>query len=291
VVIPPEIGEIMRELNAREITQTVARLFYEANYYLTDDVLAAIKEAAQTEESPAGKEVLEQIIKNADMAAKEQIPLCQDCGSAVVFLELGQDVHIVGGDLNTAINEGVKQAYNEGYLRKSMVNKPFSARVNTKDNTPAVIYTDIVPGDRLKITVIPKGAGAENMSRLSMLTPAAGRQGIIDQVVKVVDEAGSNPCPPIIVGVGIGGTAERTLLLAKKALLRKVGEHNPDPEVAELEKELLEKINRLGIGPMGYGGRITALAVNVEVFPTHLASLPVAVNLNCHGSRHKEAVI
>jgi fumarate hydratase subunit alpha len=281
----------MREINAREITKTVARLFYEANYYLTDDVLAAIKEAAQTEESPAGKEVLEQIIKNADMAAKEQIPLCQDCGSAVVFLELGQDVHIVGGDLNTAINEGVKQAYNEGYLRKSMVNKPFSARVNTKDNTPAVIYTDIVPGDRLKITVIPKGAGAENMSRLIMLTPAAGRQGIIDQVVKAVDEAGSNPCPPIIVGVGIGGTAERTLLLAKKSLLRKVGEHNPDPEVAELEKELLEKINRLGIGPMGYGGRITALAVNVEVFPTHLASLPVAVNLNCHGSRHKEAVI
>ncbi len=209
----------------------------------------------------------------------------------MVFIELGQDVHIVGGDLNTAINEGVKQAYNEGYLRKSMVNKPFSARVNTKDNTPAIIYTDIVPGDKLKITVVPKGGGAENMSRLGMLTPAAGRQGIVDLVVKAVDEAGSNPCPPVIVGVGIGGTAERTLLLAKKALLRKVGEHNPDPEVAELEKELLEKINGLGIGPMGYGGRTTALAVNVEVFPAHLASLPVAVNLNCHSSRHKEAVI
>jgi len=281
----------MREINAQEITRTVTRLFMEANYYLTDDVLDAIKKAAQTEESPVAKEVLEQIIKNADIAAKEQIPLCQDCGAAVVFIEIGQDLHVTGGDLNTAINEGVKQSYSEGYLRKSMVNKPFSARINTKDNTPAIIYTDIVAGDKLKITVVPKGGGAENMSKLGMLTPAAGRQGIVDFVVKAVDEAGSNPCPPIIVGVGIGGTAERTLLLAKKALLRKVGENNSDPEVATLEKELLEKINALGIGPMGYGGRVTALAVNVEVFPAHLASLPVAVNINCHSSRHKEAII
>ena len=281
----------MREIDAREITKTVASLFCEANYYLTEDVLAAIKKAAVTEESPVAKEVLDQIIKNADIAAREQIPLCQDCGAAVVFIEIGQDVHITGGDFNTAINEGVRQAYDEGYLRKSMVNQPFSARVNTKDNTPAIIYTDIVPGDKIKITVAPKGGGAENMSRLGMLTPAAGRAGILDLVVKAVDEAGSNPCPPVIVGVGIGGTAERTLLLAKKALLRKVGEHNPDPELAELEKELLEKINGLGIGPMGYGGRTTALAVNVEVFPAHLASLPVAVNFNCHSSRHKEAVI
>ena len=281
----------MREINAQEITRTVTRLFIEANYYLTDDILDAIKKAVQTEESPVAKEVLEQIIKNANIAAKEQIPLCQDCGAAVVFIEIGQDLHVTGGDLNTAINEGVKQSYREGYLRKSMVNKPFSASINTKDNTPAIIYTDIVAGDKLKITVVPKGGGAENMSKLGMLTPAAGRQGIVDFVVKAVDEAGSNPCPPIIVGVGIGGTAERTLLLAKKALLRKVGENNSDPEVATLEKELLEKINALGIGPMGYGGRVTALAVNVEVFPAHLASLPVAVNINCHSSRHKEAII
>ncbi|MDP2916683.1 MAG: fumarate hydratase [Dehalococcoidia bacterium] len=281
----------MREIDAREITRTVARLFCEANFYLTDDVLEALKKARETEESPVAKEVLEQILQNADIAAKEQIPLCQDCGAAVVFVELGQEVHITGGDMVTAINEGVKQAYNEGYLRKSMVKQPFSARVNTKDNTPAIIYTDIVPGDKVKITVVPKGGGAENMSRLGMLTPAAGRKGVIDLVLDAVDKAGSNPCPPIIVGVGIGGTAEKTLQLAKKSLLRKVGEHNPDPEVAELERELLEKVNNLGIGPMGYGGRTTALAVNVEVFPAHIASMPVAVNLNCHSSRHKEAVL
>ena len=192
--------------------------------------------------------------------------------------------------MSAAINEGVRQAYEKGYLRKSMVTQPFSGRVNTNDNTPAIIYTEIVPGDKLKITAVPKGGGAENMSRLVMLTPAAGRKGIIDNVLKAVDEAGSNPCPPVIVGVGIGGTAEKTMILAKKALLRKVGEHNIDPEVAELEKELLQKINGLGIGPMGYGGRTTALAVNVEVFPSHIASMPLAINLNCHSSRHKEAI-
>ena len=281
----------MREIDAREISATVARLFCEANFYLTDDVLSAIWKAALSEESPVAKEVLEKIIENADIAAREKIPLCQDCGAAVVFLEIGQDVHVNGGDVNGAVNEGVKQAYAAGYLRKSMVYRPFSSRTNTKDNTPALIYTEIVPGDKIKITVAPKGGGAENMSRLGMLTPAAGRAGIVDLVVRTVEEAGSNPCPPVIVGVGIGGTAERTLLLAKKALLRRVGEHNPDPEVAGLEKELLERINGLGIGPMGYGGRTTALAVNVEVFPAHLASLPVAVNFNCHSSRHKEAVI
>jgi fumarate hydratase subunit alpha len=281
----------MRDVDAKEITKTVTHLFLEANFYLTDDVLESLKKAKDTEESPVGKEVLEQLIKNADIAAKEQIPLCQDCGTAVIFLELGQEVHIVGGDLVAAINQGVSQAYDQGYLRKSMVKQPFSSRVNTKDNTPAIIYTDVVPGDKLKIIAIPKGGGAENMSRLVMLTPAAGRQGIIDNVLKAVDEAGSNPCPPIIVGVGIGGTAEKTLMLAKRALLRKIGEHNADTEVAELEKELLQKINNLGIGPMGYGGRITALAVNVEVFPSHIASMPMAVNINCHSSRHKEAVI
>jgi fumarate hydratase subunit alpha len=281
----------VRDIDAKEVTKTVTRLFLEANYYLPDDVLEALKKAGETEESPLEKEVLAQLVKNADIAFKEQIALCQDCGTAVVFLELGQEVHVVGGDLTNAINEGVRQAYETGYLRKSMVRQPFSVRINTKDNTPAIIYTEIVPGDKLKITAVPKGGGAENMSRLIMLTPSAGRQGIIDNVLKAVDEAGSNPCPPIIVGVGIGGTAEKTMMLAKKALLRKVGEHSADPEVADLEKELLEKINRLGIGPMGYGGRTTALAVNIEVFPAHIAGMPLAVNLNCHSARHKEAVI
>ena len=281
----------MRDIDAKVVIATVTRLFLEANYYLTDDVLDALKKAKKNEESPLGKEVLTRVIKNADIAAKDQLALCQDCGTAVVFLELGQEVHIIGGDLVTAINEGVRQSYEKGFLRKSMVNRPFSSRVNTQDNTPAIIFTDIVPGDKLKIIVMPKGGGAENMSRLVMLTPSAGRQGVIDNVVKAVDEAGSNPCPPVIVGVGIGGTAEKTMMLAKKALLRKVGEHNCEVEVAELEMELLQKINALGIGPMGYGGRTTALAVNVEVFPAHIASLPLAINITCHSSRHKEAII
>ena len=281
----------MRDIEAKEITQTVSRLFQEACYKLPDDVLAALRQAREVEESSVGCEVLDRILENAELSVKEGIPLCQDTGTALVLLELGQEVHITGGDLYTAVNEGVRQAYDEGYLRKSMVRQPYSARVNTKDNTPAIIYTDIVPGDKLKITVMPKGGGGENMTRLAMLTPARGRQGIIDFVVNAVDEAGSNPCPPVIVGVGIGGTAERTVMLAKRALVRKVGEPNPDAEVAELEKEILERINKLGIGPMGYGGRMTALAVHVEVFPSHIGSMPVAVNLQCHSSRHKEAIL
>jgi fumarate hydratase subunit alpha len=281
----------MREIKASQITETVTRLFKEANYYLAEDVLAAIKKAATYEESPVARRVLEQIIKNAEIAAIEQVPLCQDCGTAVVFLELGQEVHISDGDINSAIDEGVRRAYIEGYLRKSMAGRPFSERKNTQDNTPAIIHTQIVPGDRVKIIAVPKGGGAENMSRLLMLTPAAGRQGIIDEVVKTVDAAGSNPCPPLIVGVGIGGNTEKAMLLAKKALLRRVSEPNADPEAAKLEAEILQKINDLGIGPMGYGGRTTALAVNVEVFPSHIASMPVGVNLNCHSTRHKEAII
>jgi len=281
----------MRNIETHEITKTVSRLFQEANFFLPDDVLASLKQARETEESPVGQEVIDRILENADISAKERIPLCQDTGTAVVFLELGQDVHIVGGDLYAAVNDGVRQGYEEGYLRKSMVRQPYSGRVNTKDNTPAVIYTDIVAGDRLKIIVMPKGGGAENMTRLAMLPPARGRQGVIEFVVNAVDEAGSNPCPPVIVGVGIGGTADRAVLLAKKALLRKVGEPNLETEVAELEKEILRRINNLGIGPMGYGGRITALAVHVEVFPAHIASLPVAVNLQCHSCRHKEAIL
>jgi len=258
---------------------------------LPDDVLASIRQARETEESPVGREVLDRILENANISAKEEIPLCQDTGTAVVFLEVGQDAHIVGGDLYTAVNEGVRQGYEEGYLRKSMVRQPYSGRVNTKDNTPAVIHTDIVAGDRLKIIVMPKGGGAENMARLAMLTPARGRQGVIDFVVNAVDESGSNPCPPVIVGVGVGGTAEKAVSLAKKALLRRVSESNPDAEVAELEKEILQRVNNLGIGPMGFGGRTTALAVHVEVFPAHIASLPVAVNLQCHSARHKEAIL
>ncbi|MCL0094619.1 fumarate hydratase [Dehalococcoidales bacterium] len=281
----------MREIDAKEVTQTVSRLFQEANFFLPEDVLASLNQARELEESPIGREVIDRILENSDIASKERIPLCQDCGAAVVFLELGQEVHIVGGDLYTVVNEGVRKGYKEGYLRQSMVRQPYSARVNTNDNTPAIIYTDIVPGDRLRIMVMPKGGGAENMSRLAMLPGVSSRQGVIDFVVNTVDDAGSNPCPPVIVGVGIGGTAEQTLMLAKKALLRQVGKPNPEAEVAELEKEILNRVNNLGIGPMGYGGRITALAVHAEVSPTHIASLPVAVNLQCHSARHKEAIL
>jgi fumarate hydratase subunit alpha len=281
----------VREIEAKKITGTVSRLFQEACHFLPDDVIDAIKRSREAEESPVGREVLGRILENIKVAANEQIPLCQDTGAALVFLELGQEVHIVGGDLYSAINEGVRQGYTEGYLRKSMVSQPFSARINTKDNTPAIIYTDIVPGDKLKIFAVPKGGGAENMSRLAMLKPAQGRQGIIDFVVKTVDEAGSNACPPVVVGVGIGGTVEKCILLAKRALLREIGKLNPDGEVAELEREILKRVNNLGIGPMGYGGRTTALAVNIEVFPAHIASLPVAVNMQCWCARHKEVTL
>ncbi len=281
----------MREINCQEITDTVARLCIESNYYLGEDVLNALRHAREKEVSPVGQAVLDQILQNAEIAAQGELPLCQDTGLTVVFLELGQEVHIVDGDLNEAINEGVRKGYIEGYLRKSVVDKPFSARVNTRDNTPAVIHTEIVPGDKLKITVCPKGGGSENMSYLKMFSPAAGRQGIVDWVVECVDKSGANPCPPVIVGVGIGGTIDQTTLIAKKSLLRPVGQPHPDPEVAELEAEILERVNRLGIGPQGLGGRITALAVHVETFPCHIASLPVAVNLQCHSARHKEAVL
>jgi len=281
----------MKEISCQEIIDAVARLSIEANYYLGDDVLEALCQARESEVSPVGREVLDQILKNADIASQEKLPLCQDTGMTVVFLELGQDVHITSGDLYEAINEGVRKGYQEGYLRKSVVDRPFSARINTKDNTPAVIHTDIVPGDKLKITVCPKGGGSENMSYLKMLSPAAGRQGVIGFVVDCVDQAGANPCPPIIVGVGIGGTIDQTTLIAKKALLRRLGEPNPDPEVAELEAEILERVNKLGIGPQGFGGRVTALAVHVETFPCHIASLPVAVNIQCHSARHKEAIL
>jgi fumarate hydratase subunit alpha len=281
----------MRLIYATDITEAVAGLFKQANYELGEDVLSALKKARREEESPAGRRALDAILENARIAAADKIPLCQDCGTAVVFLEIGQDVRVVMGDLYNAVNEGVRRAYTEGYLRKSMVDRPFSERKNTGDNTPAVIHTDIVPGDKLKISVLPKGAGAENMARLGMLLPAAGKKGLVDFVVKAVEEAWSNPCPPIIIGVGIGGTAEKAMLMAKHALLRKVGEPSPDKETAALEREILKKVNNLGIGPMGYGGRITALAVHVESFPAHIGSLPVAVNLQCHSARHREIVL
>ncbi|MFC2056549.1 fumarate hydratase [Chloroflexota bacterium] len=281
----------MRDIDCRQISEAVSNLFQEACVYLPEDVRAAIKRTRENEESSVAQGVLDRILENAEIASEEKIPLCQDTGTAVVFLELGQEIHITDGDLYSAINEGVRQGYDKGYLRKSIVSQPYSARVNTKDNAPAIIYTDIVPGDKLKITVMPKGGGAENMARLAMLSPAHGRQGIIDFVVNAVDEAGSNPCPPVIVGVGIGGTVEQTLMLAKKALLREVGKPNPDVEHAELEKEILKRVNNLGIGSMGYGGKTTALAVHVEVFPSHIASLPVATNLQCHSARHKERIL
>ncbi len=281
----------MREISYRVIVETVARLCQEANYFLAADVLEALRRAEESEESPIGREVLVRLLDNAAIAARERVPLCQDCGTAVVFLELGQDVHILGGDLYSAIEEGVRRGYTQGYLRSSVVRQPFSQRVNTLDNTPPVIHTDIVKGDHLKIIVAPKGAGSENMTRLGMLQPAQGRQGVIDFVVRAVAEAASNPCPPTIVGVGIGGTAEKASLLAKVALLRSVGEPNADAETAQLEAEILARVNCLGIGPQGFGGRITSLAVHVEAFPAHIASLPVAVNLQCHSARHKEAVL
>lgn len=281
----------MRRIKAEEITKAIARLFMEANYYLPEDVLQALKKGQNDETSKAGKEAIDTILKNAEIAAKEQVPLCQDCGAAVVFVEIGQDVNIKDGDLYEAINEGVRQGYTSGYLRKSMVKQPFSARVNTKDNTPAIIHADIVPGNKLKITVMPKGGGSENMTKLSAMPPSKGRQGVIDFVIKSTEEAGSNPCPPVIIGVGIGGTVEKTTFLAKKALLRPIGAHNPDPEVAELEKELLEKVNNTGIGPQGFGGKVTALAVNVETFPAHIASMPVAIAFQCHSARHKEVTL
>jgi fumarate hydratase subunit alpha len=281
----------MREIQASQISETLAKLAVEANHYLPVDVVTALQKARDAEESPQGKDVLTQLLTNAEIATKGEFPLCQDTGVAVVSIELGQEVHVVGGSLNEAIQEGVKKGYTGGYLRKSMVLQPFSKRVNTKDNTPAVIHTEIVPGDKIHITIMPKGGGCENMSALGMLTPSAGRQGVIDFVVNTIDKAGSNPCPPTIVGVGVGGNADAAMWLAKKSLMRPLGETNPDEELAVLEKELLEKVNNLGIGPMGLGGRITSLEVHVLTMPCHIASMPVGVNVQCHSARYKEAVL
>jgi fumarate hydratase subunit alpha len=279
----------MRDIEASHITEKVKELCVEANYDLPEDVYVALKKAKVKEKSALGISILEQIIKNADIARKEKIPMCQDTGLAVVFVELGEDAHISGGSLKEAIIEGVKQGYKEGYLRKSMCH-PIT-RKNTGDNTPPIIHIDLVPGEKLRIIVVPKGGGSENMSRVTMLTPSDGIEGIKKFVMDRVRESGGNPCPPTIVGVGIGGTFEYAALLAKKALLRLVGEPNPDPELAELENQIFNAINKMGIGPMGLGGVITALAVHIEMAPCHIASLPVAVNLGCHANRHKEITI
>lgn len=276
----------MREINISQITTAIRDLCIKANTHLGEDVLEAFNKAIELEVSPTGKDILEKLLENARIAREEEIPICQDTGFAVVFVELGQEVHLVGGDLKEAINEGVRQGYQEGYLRKSICH-PFT-RKNTGDNTPAVIHLDIVPGERVRLIVAPKGGGSENMSRVTMLTPAVGMEGVKDFVVQRVKESGANPCPPIIVGVGIGGTFETAALLAKRALLRPLGSQNPNTELASLEAELYEEINALGIGPQGLGGRITSLAVHVAMMESHIASLPVAVNIQCHAARHKE---
>jgi fumarate hydratase subunit alpha len=281
----------MREIKTVEITSAISEMLQQANYTLGEDTLEALKNARAREESPLGKEALDIIIENASIAESENIPLCQDCGTAIVFLEIGQDVHITGGDLDTAVNDGVRQGYKEGYLRKSMVAHPFSDRKNTGDNTPAVIHTKIVPDDKLKISVMSKGSGTENKSRVAMLKPCEGSEGIIKLVLKTVEEAGGSPCPPIVIGLGIGGTLEKAAIMAKEAVLRETGKPNSDPEVAKLEKDILKRVNGLGIGPLGFGGNTTALAVHAETMPTHIASLPVAVNIQCHSIRHREMVI
>jgi fumarate hydratase subunit alpha len=281
----------MRTIQAQQITDAVAKLAIDANYYLADDVMQALTAGQAKEESPLGKEIFDQIIQNACIAKEEAKPMCQDTGLAVVFVELGQDACVAGDSLTAAINAGVAKGYTEGYLRKSAVAEPLFNRKNTGNNTPAIIHVESVPGDRIKITLAPKGAGSENKSALKMMIPADGVAGVKKFVVETIENAGSNPCPPMVVGIGIGGTMEKAAYLAKKALIRPLTKRNEHPDYASLEAELLELINKTGIGPQGLGGRVTALAVNIEWYPTHIASLPVAVNINCHATRHAEVVL
>lgn len=275
----------MRTVNVSEITRNIKEMCMEANHYLSKDMETVMKKAQETEKSPLGKKILNQLSENLKIASEDMIPICQDTGMAVIFLEIGQDVHLEGGNITDAVNEGVRQGYEEGFLRKSVVRDPID-RVNTKDNTPAVIHYDIVEGEKVKITVAPKGFGSENMSRIFMLKPADGIEGVKEAVLTAVKDAGPNACPPMVVGVGIGGTFEKCALMAKQALTREAGSHSSIPYVKEMEEELLEKINKLGIGPGGLGGTTTAFAVNINTYPTHIAGLPVAVNICCHVNRH-----
>ena len=281
---------MIRTINVDKVTENIREMCIEANHYLTPDMKKRVDEAVRGEESPLGRQILEQLEENLSIAGKDMIPICQDTGMAVVFMEIGQDVHFEGGDLTDAVNEGVRQGYVEGYLRKSVVKDPL-IRENTKDNTPAILHTTIVPGDQVKITVAPKGFGSENMSRVFMLKPAEGIEGVKQAILTAVKDAGPNACPPMVVGVGIGGTFEKCALMAKQALTRDVSVSSDIPYVADLEKEMLEKINDLGIGPAGLGGRITALAVNINTYPTHIAGLPVAVNICCHVNRHAVRIL
>lgn len=279
----------MREIHVSEIVEVVSNLSVEANVSLGRDVLSRLEESLKKEESPIGKEVLLQLIENARIAETERIPICQDTGIVIIFMEFGQDVHIVGGDLSLALQEGVRQGYRKGYLRASLCH-PLS-RKNTGDSTPAVIHTDIVPGENVKIGLLPKGCGSENMSRLVMLPPSSGLKGIKKQVIQAVKDAGPDPCPPIILGLGIGGSADKATLIAKKALTRPLGSVNPDVDLDSLEKELLSSVNKLGIGPLGFGGKTTSLAVHIQMVPCHIASLPLAINFQCHAHRYKETTI
>ncbi len=280
----------MRDFPVSQLTDVIERLCIEANTYLPGDVRCAIESSRAAEDGAIAQGVLDKIIENYGIADRDAVPICQDTGVACVFLEIGQDVHFVGGDLKEAVDEGVRRGYTNGYLRKSVVADPLK-RVNTGDNTPAMLYTEIVPGDKVTVTLAPKGFGSENMSNLVMLKPSAGLQGVKDVILQTVEAAGPNACPPMVIGVGIGGTFDKSALLAKKALMRPLGSHHPDPFYAELETEMLEKINSLGIGPQGFGGRTTALGLNIETMPTHIAGMPVAVNINCHVTRHKTEVL
>lgn len=278
----------MRTIDVSQITAAIAKMAVDANYYLSDDIREALEAGQEREESPLGKAILGQLVENACIARDEEVPICQDTGMAVIFMEIGQDVHITGGDLFEAVNAGVAKGYTEGYLRKSVVAEPLFNRKNTGNNTPAVLHTTIVPGDKVKIILAPKGFGSENMSALRMFKPAEGLPAIRKFLTETIFNAGSNPCPPIVIGMGIGGTMEKAALLAKKALLRPINKRSTHPEYAQLEQEFLDLVNKTGVGPQGLGGRVTALAVNIEFYPTHIAGLPVAININCHATRHAE---
>jgi len=281
----------IRKIKTNQTKDKVKELFLKANYHINKDLMVKLEEALEQETSSIGKYVLQMIIENNQIASREEVPICQDTGLAVVFVEVGQEVHLIDGDFTEAINQGVKEAYEEGYLRKSVVDDPVFERKNTKTNTPAIVYTDIVPGDKIKLLVTPKGFGSENMSTIAMLKPADGEKGIVDFVVETVKKAGPNPCPPTIIGVGIGGTIDKAMVIAKKAIVRKINQPNKNPKYAALEKEILTKLNNLGIGPAGLGGNITSLAVHIDYLPTHIAGLPVAVNVCCHAARHAEGII